>query len=116
VVSLFRTGFHGLKFLACSEGRVYLKVLSNLSKDEFFLQIFESKLFLRGNRAKLLFYTVFFNKFHHIANLIAFLYFKEKRLLKIWSPKDKYIQIPIQNGKMKVVFYKFHHRTNGTFV
>jgi hypothetical protein len=96
-----------LKFLSCSE---------DLSKVEISLQIFESKLFLRENRAKSLFYTVFFNKFHRITNLIALLYFKENYLLKIWSPKDKYIQIPIQNGKMRVVFNKFHHGTNGTFV
>jgi hypothetical protein len=71
------------------------KVLSVLSKNEISLQIFESKLFLRGNGAKSLFSTVFFNKFHRITNLIALLYFIENRLLKIWSPKDKYIQIPI---------------------
>jgi hypothetical protein len=40
--------------------------------------------------------------------MTALLYFKEDRLLKIWSSKDKYIQIPIQNGKMKVVFNKWH--------
>jgi hypothetical protein len=66
VVLLFsppqRPVFYGLKFLSCSE---------DLSKIEISLQIFESKLFLRENRAKSLFYTVFFNKFHRITNLIA---------------------------------------------
>jgi hypothetical protein len=97
------TGFHGLKFLSCSEVRVYLRVLSDLSMDEISLQIFESKLFLRGNRAKSFFIQFSSN---NITNLITLLYFEENRLLKI----------PIQNGKMKVIFNKFHHRTNGTFV
>jgi hypothetical protein len=74
VVLLFRSVFNGLKFLSCSE---------DLFKVEFFLHIFESKLFLRENRAKSLFYTVFIDKFHRITNLIALLYFKENRLLKI---------------------------------
>jgi hypothetical protein len=74
VVLLFRPPqrpvFYGLKFLSCSE---------DLSKVEISLQIFESKLFLRENRAKSLFYTVFINKFHRITILIALLYFKENR-------------------------------------
>jgi hypothetical protein len=111
VVLLFRAPqrpvFYGLKILSCSK---------DISKVEISLQNFESKHFLRENRAKSLFYTVFINKFHRIINLIALLYFKENRLLKIWSRKDKFIQIPIQNGKMEVVFNKFHHSTNGTFV
>jgi hypothetical protein len=61
VVLLFRPPqrpvFYGLKFLSCSE---------DLSEVEISLQIFESKLFLRENKAKSLFYTVLSNNFHRI--------------------------------------------------
>jgi hypothetical protein len=59
-----------------------------------------------GNRAKLLFYSVLFNKF---------LYFKEScslRNFQFWVPRLPPIQIPSQNLEIKVLLSEFHHRTN----
>jgi hypothetical protein len=80
----------------------FRKVLSNLSK-EISWQIFESKLFLKRNRAKSLFNTVLTNKFHRITNLIALLWFK-----KIWCASWARVNLPhISNKKyIKIILQR----------
>jgi hypothetical protein len=62
-----------------------------------------------GNRAKSIFYSVLFNKFHHRINPNALLF---NRIFKFEVLRVPPIQIPTQNGGMKVLFNKFHHRIN----
>jgi hypothetical protein len=70
-----------------------------------------------GNRAKPLFYSALFNKCHHRTNLIAFLsvifYLKDNDVLK--NLKFRVLRVPpiqilSQNGKIQVLFNKFHRR------
>jgi hypothetical protein len=75
------------------------------------------------NRTKSLFYSGLFNKCHYRTYLIAFLfsilYSKDNGVLsflKFWVLRVTYIQIPTQNGKMKVLFNKFLTRTNRTTI
>jgi hypothetical protein len=72
-----------------------------------------------GKRVKSLFYSVLFNKFHSRTDLSALclenLYLKDNyvlRILKFWALRVPPIQISTQNGEMKVLFNKFHRRTN----
>jgi hypothetical protein len=59
----------------------------------------------------------FVQQFHHGTNLIA-LFFRtlkdnyEVRITKFEVLEVFPIQIPTYNGKMKILFIEFHHRTN----
>jgi hypothetical protein len=90
-------------------------------------EIFQGTVFMTwkkmGNRAKSLFCSVFFYEFHHKTKLMALLFsdFVFKRKLSTQNNKTlslKFslppIQIPTQNGKMKILWSEFYSRTNLT--
>jgi hypothetical protein len=73
-----------------------------------------------GNRVKSLFCSVLFNEFHHTTKLMALLFsslYLKNNLLeftKLWVWRVPPIQIPTQNGKMKILLSEFHPRSNLT--
>jgi hypothetical protein len=77
-----------------------------------------------GNRAKPLFCSVLFNKFHQRTKLMALLFsnfvfnfvfnYFVLEITKLWVLRVPSIQIPTQNEKMKILFSKFYPRINLT--